>query len=160
MTNQPTPPVETLTELKLPEVLKQVVMQAYVPEDNPILMAYVDAQGRPGLSYRGSAVVVSDTQLGVWARNGEGGTASALEHNPNVTLIYRQPSPDHGRSRAVVTFRGRARVDNDAASRRKVYDEMPQRERDSDLEMKGVAIIVDLDSVDGFMPGYRFQMRR
>jgi hypothetical protein len=135
-------------------------MEAYVPNDNPILMAYVDQQGRPGMSYRGSAVVFSDTQLAVWARNGEGGTASALAHNPNVTLVYREPSPDHGRSRSVVTFRGRAHVDNEETARNKVYNDMPQRERDSDAEMKGVAIIVDLDSVDGFMPGYRFQMRR
>ena len=157
MTSQP--PVETLTELKLPEALKQAVKQAYIPDDNPLLMAYVDKQGRPGLSYRGSAVVFSDTQLGMWARNGEGGTASALDNNANVTLIYRQPSPDHGRSQAVVTFRGRARVDNNAASRSKVYEDMPQRERDADPDMKGVAIIIDLESVDGFMPGYRFQMR-
>jgi hypothetical protein len=37
---------------------------------------------------------------------------------------------------------------------------MPQRERDADAEKKGVAIIVDLDSVAGFIAGYRLQMTK
>jgi hypothetical protein len=37
---------------------------------------------------------------------------------------------------------------------------MPQRERDSDAEMKGVAIVVDLESVTGVMPGVRIAMQR
>jgi hypothetical protein len=37
---------------------------------------------------------------------------------------------------------------------------MPQRERDSDPDMKGVAIIVDLESLTGFIPGYRLQMAK
>jgi Pyridoxamine 5'-phosphate oxidase len=156
VTTQPTP--ETLTELKINDALKQKVMQAYVPNDWPIMVAYVDEQGRPGMSYRGSVVVVSETQIGVWARNAEGGTVSALAKNPNVTLVYREPTPDHGRSVAVVTFRGKGRVDNSDAMRDAVYDTMPQRERDSDAEKKGVAIIVDLESVMGFIPGYRLQM--
>ena len=154
------PPMETLTELKINDALKQKVMEAYVPNDWPIIVGYVDEQGRPGLSYRGSVVVVSETQIGVWARNAEGGTASALNKNPNMTLVYREPTPDHGRSAAVVTFRGRGRVDNSEAMRDAVYNTMPQRERDADAEKKGVAIIVDLDSVTGFIAGYRLQMTR
>jgi hypothetical protein len=112
------------------------------------------------MSYRGSLVVVSDTQLGFWARNGEGGTASALEKNPNLTIVYREPTPDHARSAAVVTFRGKGRVVDSGATRDQVYDTMPQRERDADAEKKGVAVIVDLDSVTGFIPGYRLQMKK
>lgn len=158
MTTQPTP--ETLTELKINEALKQKVMDAYVPNDLPIMVAYVDEQGRPGMSYRGSVVVVSQTQMGAWARNPEGGTVSALAKNPNLTLVYREPTPDHGRSAAVVTFRGKGRVESSGALRDQVYDTMPQRERDSDAEKKGVAIIVDLESVMGFIPGYRLQMTK
>ena len=154
------PPMETLTELKINDDLKKIITEAYIPNDLPIVMAYVDEQGRPGTSFRGSTIVLGDSQLAVWARNPAGGTAKALPNNPNVTLVYRQPSPDHQRSSAVITFRGRARVDNDESVRRRVYDEMPQRERDSDPEMKGVPIVIDLDSVTGFMPGYRLQMLR
>jgi hypothetical protein len=153
--------METLTELKINDALKQKVMEAYVPNDWPIMVGYVDEQGRPGMSYRGSVVVVSETQIGMWARNSEGSTAGALPKNPNLTLVYREPTPDHGRSAAVVTFRGKGRI---AAAgdplRDQVYDIMPQRERDADAEKKGVAIIVDLDSVAGFIPGYRLQMTK
>jgi hypothetical protein len=158
VTTQPTP--EVLTELKISDELRRKVMDAYVPNDWPIMVAYVDDQGRPGMSYRGSVVVVSETQLGFWARNGEGGTASALAKNPYLTVAYREPAPDHSRSTAVVTFRGKGRVDNSEAMRSAVYDTMPQRERDSDAEKKGVAIIVDLESITGFMPGYRLQMKK
>jgi hypothetical protein len=158
VTTQPTP--ETLTELKINDALKQKIMDAYVPNDWPIMVAYVDEQDRPGMSYRGSLVVVSETQLGFWARNGEGGTASALPRNPNLTIAYREPMPDHGRSAAVVTFRGKGRIVDSGALRDQVYDTMPQRERDADAEKKGVAVIVDLDSVTGFIPGYRLQMTR
>jgi hypothetical protein len=48
----------------------------------------------------------------------------------------------------------------DEATRRKVYDSMPQRERDSDADYKGIAIVIDLDSVTGMVPGYRLQMQR
>jgi hypothetical protein len=153
--------METLTELKINDALKQKVMDAYVPNDWPIIVGYVDAEGRPGMSYRGSVVVVSETQLGMWARNPEGSTTGALPENPNLILVYREPTPDHGRSAAVVTFRGKGWVPgNDHALRDQVYDTMPQRERDADAEKKGVAIIVDLESVTGFIPGYRLQMKK
>ena len=156
-----TPPaVPTLTELKLTDEIKQTIREAYVPNDHPILMAHVDDQGRPTMTFRGSVVAYSDTQLGVWARNAEGGTSSSLPSNPNVTLVYREPGAPGDRSRAVLTFRGQARIDSADAARKQVYETMPQRERDSDPEMKGVAIIVDLDSVTGFMPGARLQMSR
>lgn len=158
MTTPPTP--ETLTELKIIDELKQKIAAAYVPNDWPLMVAYVDEQGRPGMSYRGSLVVVSDTQLGFWARNAEGGTASAIAKNPNVTVVYREPSPDHGRSTAVVTFRGKARDASSEKERDAVWETMPQRERDADAEKKGTAIIVDLESITGFMPGYRLQMTR
>jgi hypothetical protein len=154
------PPVETLTELKIPDELRKKVNEAYVPNDWPIMFAYVDEQGRPGMSFRGSIVVVSETQIGAWARNPEGSTVKAIAKNPNVTLVYREPTPDHGRSAAVVTFRGKARVDNGEEMRSAVWDNMPQRERDADAEKKGVAIIVDLESITGFMPGYRLQMTK
>lgn len=158
MTTQPE--IQTLTELKLTDELKQTVNEAYVPNDRPIIMAHVDEDGRPTMTWRGSVVAISDTQLGVWARNAEGGTASSLEARPDVSLVYRESGGPGQRSRAALTFRGKARVDNDETVRKLVYETMPQRERDSDPEMKGVAIVVDLESVTGMIPGYRVQMKR
>ena len=158
MTTEPQP--ETLTELKLTDEIKRTVNEAYVPNDRPIIMATVDENGLPTMTWRGSVVAISDTQLGVWARNAEGGTASSLAARPDVQLIYRESGGPGQRSRANISFRGKARVDNSDAARKAVWETMPQRERDSDPEMKGAAIIVDLYSVTGVVPGYRLQMKK
>ncbi len=158
MTTQQDPQV--LTELKMNADIQRTINEAYVPNDNPIIMASIGSDGKPVMSYRGSVIAFSETQLGVWARNAEGGTAKALVAHPDVQLIYRESGGPGQRSKGVMTFRGKARVDNDEATRTKVYETMPQRERDSDPEMKGVAIIVDLESLTGFIPGYRLQMSK
>jgi Pyridoxamine 5'-phosphate oxidase len=155
-----TPQLETLTELKLPDVLKQMIAEAYVPNDHPLLIAYVDAESKPNMSYRGSAIAFSDTQLAVWARSSEAGLPRGVAVNPNVMLIFREPGGEGGFSRAVVNFRGRAYVATDEAERKRVYDTMAQRERDADKEMSGVAVIIDLDHVTGRIPGYRLDMHR
>jgi len=152
--------METLTELKLTDEIKQTVNEAYVPNDRPILMATIDEDGKPNMTWRGSVVAFSDTQLGVWARNAEGGTARTLEKHPDVMLVYRESGGPGQRSRVTLNFKGKARVDDSEAARRRVYDTMPQRERDSDPEMKGVAIIVDLEGVSGMMPGVRIAMTK
>ena len=152
--------METLTELRLTDEIKRTVNEAYVPNDRPILMANVDADGRPSATWRGSVVAYSDTQLGVWARNAEGGTATSLAERPDVVLVYRESGGPGQRSRVTLNFRGKARVDNSEEARKRVYETMPQRERDSDPEMKGVTIIVDLESVSGVMPGVRIAMQK
>jgi hypothetical protein len=52
------------------------------------------------------------------------------------------------------------RVDTSDTARRKVYNGMPQAERDSDKDFKGVPIIVEVETVDGIIPGSRLAMRR
>jgi hypothetical protein len=99
----------------------------------------------------------SDTQLALWVRNPEGGLSEAIDKNPNITLLYGDFSPE---SRAVITFRGRGRIDKSEAVRRTVYDNSAAGERDRDKERKGNALIIDLDSVDGFFAGGMLKMRR
>jgi len=152
--------METLTELKLTDEIKRIVNEAYVPNDRPFVMATVDEDGRPNITWRGSVIAYSDTQLGVWARNADGGTARTLAKHPDVMLVYRESGGPGQRSRVSLSFRGKARVDHSEEARRRIYDTMPQRERDSDPEMKGVAIVVDLESVTGMMPGVRIQMQK
>ena len=152
--------METLTELKLTDEIKQTVNESYVPNDRPLLMATVDDDGKPNMTWRGSVVAFSDTQLGVWARNADGGTARTLEKHPDVMLVYRESGGPGQRSRVTLNFKGAARVDDSESARKRVYETMPQRERDSDPEMKGVAIIVDLESVTGMMPGVRIAMSK
>ena len=69
----------------------------------------------------------------------------------------RNPNPE---ARAMLTFKGTAKIDDSEATREKVYNEMPTQEQNSDKEKKGSAVVIDLDSVDGMYPGARVAMRK
>ena len=94
-------------------------------------------------------------QLAIWARNPEGGLLNNLGKNNRITMMYRDPE-----TRSMLQFRGKATVDNSEATREKVYTSIPEAERNADKEKKGSPVIIDLDRVDGFMPGVRVAMRK
>jgi hypothetical protein len=154
MTQQQAP--EPLTELKLTDQIKELVNTSFT-SGKPIVVAYTDANGGPSLSYRGSAIAYSDTQLAIWARNPEGGLLKAVGSNPHMAMMYRNPGPD---DRAMLQFKGVAHVATDEATREKVYSSIPEAEQNSDREKKGSPVILDLERVDGFMPGARVAMRK
>jgi hypothetical protein len=112
-----------------------------------LLLAAVDRDRKPVLSFRGSTSVFSDTQLSFWARNAEGGTIDAIKGNPNVAMMYRSPSVP------LLQFIGRARISDNAAERNRTFDLSHVQEREKDPERKGLAVIVDLDEVKGVL-GY------
>lgn len=153
-TPQSSPP--TFTELRLIPELKALINSAF-DRAKYLSVAYVDLQNRPQLSFRGSVQVYSDTQLAIWARNPEGGLNKAIRTNPHLVLLYGDFTPE---SRAVITFRGRGYIDSSEEVRRKVYENAPAGERERDVERKGDALIIDLDSVEGFFPGGVLKMRR
>lgn len=148
------PPV--LTELKLSAEMQDAVNKAFETQ-KPIVVAYVDEKHAPQISYRGSTQAYSATQLAIWVRNPEGRLLESIAKNPAMALMYGNFDPA---GRAFMTFRGRARVDSSEAVRQKVYDNAHAFERGQDKDRKGIAIIIDLDSVDGFFGGARLMMRR
>lgn len=107
----------------------------------PILMAAVQTDGQPWIAIRGSTHTHSDDQLGIWIRNADGHTAAGVGINDKVALFYRKVG---GISFQVL---GRARLENDPVIRQRIYDESPEPERNADREMKGTAMIVDIDRV-------------
>jgi len=107
----------------------------------PILMAAVQTDGQPWIAIRGSTHTHSDDQLGIWIRNADGHTAAGVGINDKVALFYRKAG---GISFQVL---GRARLENDPVIRQRIYDESPEPERNADKEMKGTAMIVDIDRV-------------
>lgn len=133
------------TPLQLTEEMKQAVNNAY---DNrtPMVVVYVDENGQPSMSLRGTVQAWSDTQLAFWARSGSS-LPSALAARPRVTLWYRDPA-----TRTTIQFRGTAKVDGDENFRTLVFDRSPANEQAADPERKGVAVLVDLDRVDGRTP--------
>jgi len=132
------------TELKLTPTIKGFVNNALVSK-HPMLIAYVDEAGQPVVSFRGSTQAFSDDQLAIWVRNAQGSFLKAIQKNPKVALMYRDED-----TKATYQFQGRAHVATDDATRRKVYETMAQVERDHDYAQTGVALVIDLDLVQGY----------
>jgi len=136
------------TPLKMTDEIKNFVNTSLDEPMRPMLLAVVTKDGKPHLSFRGSVKTYSDTQLGFWVRNAAGATFDALKTNPNVSFMYRSPSPV-----AIIQFHGKARVTTDEAERNKVFEASPEREQKSDPERKGFAVIIDLEQIDGVIVG-------
>jgi hypothetical protein len=139
----------------LDEVVARRINNA-LADGKTVAVSYVDSEGRPHLSLRGSVQVFSPDQLAIWVRKPEGGLVEGVSKNPYLAFLYRNPD-----ERTTYTFTGTGRIDEDEGVRRAVYDASPEPERIHDPELKGVAVVVDLDRAQGFtIGGDRFDMRR
>ncbi len=118
-----------------------------------IAIGYVDDDDYPVVTFRGSTQVHSTTQLAFWARKLDDGIVAAIADRPQVSLLFHETD---GPGPLYLSFRGRARVD--PAANDKVYAAMIEAERARDPERKGVAVIVDVESVHGFASGKVFSM--
>jgi hypothetical protein len=147
---------QILTELKLTDAMQEAVNSAFSMR-RPMVISYVDADNSPQLSYRGSTQAFSATQLAIWVRDPAGRILGSIAQNPAVAMLFGYFEPD---DRGFMIFHGRARSDDSDAVRGQVYANAHEFERNQDPDRKGVAIVIDLDSVDGFFGGARLQMRR
>jgi hypothetical protein len=138
----PAPPPRAVP-VKLTEAMRTSVNGALASR-TPVMVAYVDREGQPHLSFRGSTQVFSDEQLAIWIRAPQGGLVSALDHNPKLALFYRDPE-----TRTVYQFHGRGHVERDPATADRVYANAPEPERNLDAQRLGIAVVVDLDRVEG-----------
>jgi general stress protein 26 len=131
-----------------PMVMDAALRQRFdnsLADKSAMSLAYVDEEGVPHLSLRGSLRTFGEDKLCMWARISKGGIAKAVRSNPNVALFYRKEDV-----RATYQLRGRAYVVEDEATRKAIYDGMPKVERDHDFAMLGEAIIIELDLVEGW----------
>ncbi len=121
-----------------------------------VVVGYVDRDGDPHVSPYGSVHAYSDDQLGLWVRNPQGDLIQGIARNAKVAVFYAQLS-----TRTFVRLRGRARVVTADADRARVFSGMHPFEQGGDPERKGIAIVVDLDSVEGrAADGTMFKMTR
>jgi hypothetical protein len=110
-----------------------------------LALGYIDEDGYPAVSFRGSTQVHGPTQLAIWARKLDDGFVRSIAARPQVTLVhfeYGGPGP------AWLSIRGQAHLEpsaNDA-----VYAAMIEGERQQDPERKGGAVLIDVESVRGF----------
>lgn len=146
----PAPP----TELRLTGEIATAVNGA-LDNQTPMMIAYSGDSGEIHLSFRGTVQAYSDDQLALWARDPEGGLPRHITARPKVTLFYHDP-----KTRTSYTFYGRARIANDPDTATTVFENSHPRERQMDFRRRGVAIMVDLDKVEGRGPAGRVLMVR
>lgn len=108
----------------------------------PVTVCYVDGDGQPQISFRGTTQVHSSDQLAIWARNPNGGLPNAIGEQPLLSLLYRNPEAQIGWQ-----FQGRAHVDESEEARNAIFDASPEAEQNRDPEREGVAIVIDVDRV-------------
>jgi Pyridoxamine 5'-phosphate oxidase len=128
---------------RLPEFVRGTI-NAALANSTPMVVAYVDENGQPVLSLRGSTQVYSDTQLCIWVRNAEGGIVRAMAHNNRVSLLYRD-----SRSRTTLILQGRGHVETDPEVRERVFSLAPEVEQNHDPAMRGAALIIDITQLQG-----------
>jgi uncharacterized pyridoxamine 5'-phosphate oxidase family protein len=136
------------------DTIKDAINHA-LEQGKPIVVAYVDEQGQPRLSFRGSTQVYDKDKLAIWVRNPEGGLQRAIKSNPRISLLYRSPEP-----RMNFNIMGRAHFEDSENVRTKVYESSPQSEQNADRDRKGMALVIDVDRVNGVIPGQPINMQR
>jgi hypothetical protein len=130
--------------MHLSDKLKNLINTA-LQNRTPMLVSYVDGHGRPVLSFRGSVQTFDDDSLAMWIRNPLGDFVQSIAERPNVGLMYRNEA-----TKETFHFQGRARISETGADRDRVYSSAAEIERQHDFVRRGVAVIVELDLVEGW----------
>jgi hypothetical protein len=139
-------------ELDLTGGIAQAINAAAL-RGHTLALGYVDDDGYPAVSFRGSTQVYGPRQLAIWVRKPDDGFARAIATRPKVTLAYYGPG---GPGPFFLSIRGRARVvpsANDA-----VYAAIIEGERGQDPDRMGVAVLIDVETVRGFGAEGAFQL--
>ncbi|MFZ0041274.1 MAG: pyridoxamine 5'-phosphate oxidase family protein [Solirubrobacteraceae bacterium] len=121
-----------------------------------LALAYVRADLSPGVSFRGSTHVHGPTELALWARKRDSGLVEAIAERPRVSLVY-YGGPD-GPGPMFLSIEGRARVAPELND--EVWSAIIEGERKQDPERKGVAVLIEVDSVAGAGGDGFFQQAR
>ena len=115
--------------------------------NTPMCISYVDENGMPSMSMRGSVQVYSDTQLSIWVRNKEGGMVKALAKNPYISLLYRDNA-----TRSTLIVQGRGHVETDDETVEKVWNGIQDVEQKHETREPGCALIIDVIKMQGGTP--------
>jgi len=121
-----------------------------------LALGYLGDDGYPAVSFRGSTQVHGPEQLAIWARKADEGFAKAIAERPQVSLVY-YGGPD-GPGPMFLSFKGRARVDPSADEQ--VWSRMIEGEQQQDPDRHGVAVVVEVERVEGFAATGPFVMER
>ncbi|HWC28749.1 MAG TPA: pyridoxamine 5'-phosphate oxidase family protein [Dehalococcoidia bacterium] len=115
--------------------------------NTPMCISYVDENGMPNMSMRGSVQVYSDTQLSIWVRNKEGGMVKALAKNPYIGLLYRDNA-----TRSTLIVQGKGHVETDPEIVERVWNGIQDVEQKHETREPGCALIIDVIKMQGGTP--------
>lgn len=107
----------------------------------PCILATASPSAEPGVSFRGSMMVLDEQSLAYWDRTQRAGLQH-VETNPQVVVMYRNP-----KEHRAWKFHGEATVYTDGPIRQQVMARVVQPELDNDLERRGFAVVVKLSSI-------------
>lgn len=131
---------------RIPPGAKVLIDNARVNE-TPFCLAHVDESGNPQITFRGSVQVLSDDSLCAWIRKADGGLVRSIAKNPHVSLAYRDGP------RAMLLIQGRARMDESEQMRNRVFEMIPEVEKNHDPARHGAAMIIEVDRMQGYSTG-------
>lgn len=127
--------------IQLDDDMKQAINNAFT-DGAPIVWATAGADGQPSLGFFGTTQAFSDDQIAVWMRTPDRGFLKRIAENPQAALQYRNPA-----TKLAFQIHGNARVADDRAIDQQVYERSAEAERNSDPEMKGLAVIMDITRI-------------
>ena len=144
-----------MSEMDLTGEIAQAVNGASL-RGKTLALAYLGEDGYPSVSFRGSTQVHGVHELALWARSADRGLAAAVAERPQVSLVY-YGGPD-GPGPMYLSFKGRAHLDPSAND--EVYAQMIDGERAQDPDRNGVAVIIEVESVQGVGADGQFMLER
>jgi hypothetical protein len=122
---------------------------------HPLAVAFVRDDASPSVSFRGGTYVRNPTELAIWVRKRDSGLAKAIEERPRLSLVFFEREGPGARYLAI---EGRARLASELDD--EVYNAIVEPERQQDPERQGVAVVVEVDSVNGAGADGFFQQAR
>ena len=138
---------------KIPAVLHQYINSAF--PQNVCLLGTIRGDGHANISPRGSILVVDGDTLGLWDRGGRA-SSEALADGVKLSVYFRNTTlsavarggngllPAGG----VARFYGTAELHRSGPAYDKVWNDMPQPERDADPDKKGFAVLIRVESAE------------
>jgi hypothetical protein len=132
-----------------------LAIDAAAQRESALALAYVDADGKPHVAFRGSTQVHGSDQLALWARKRDDGLVVAIAERPDVALVYYSPDTPGA---IYLAIQGRARVAPELNDT--VYERMIEGEQAQDPDRDGIAVVIDVDSVEGAGPSGMIHQQR
>ena len=130
----------------IPPVIRARIDRA-MADGVPIVMGYVDDEGHPAVTLRGSLRTVDGATLCLWIRDPKGGLVRAIAAGRPLSFLYR-----HSPSRTTLTGKGTGEIVGDPALRAAIYARTAEGDQRHDPGQAGVAALVHVGSIRGTSP--------